>query len=130
LGRAMAPGRSIRIEGFTDLTARVGVALVVDPTLRRNDVEAAVRAALGRQFGRAARNFGEALSRSAVLAAVQGVDAVLAATLPLFILPNKVPLENAGRLLCPAPTMVKGVFQKAGLLSIDPDQVQFAEMQP
>jgi hypothetical protein len=129
LGLAMAPGRTVRIEGFTDLTARLTVAMAVDPALRRSDVEAAVRTALGRQFGRAARNFGEALFRSAVLAAVQGVDGVLAATLPVFALPNGPP-ENAGRLLCPAPAVVGGAFRQAGLLSIDPNQVQFAEMQP
>jgi hypothetical protein len=47
----------------------------------------------------------------------------------MFALPAG-PAESEGRLLCPAPAMVGGVFTKAGLLSIDPAQVQFAEMLP
>ena len=129
LSLVAAPGRSVRIEGFTDLTASVTVALAIDPALRRADVEAAVRTALGKKFGRAARNFGEALHRSAVLAAVQQVEGVLAATLTVFALPGGPP-ESEGRLLCPAPLMSSGVFRQAGLLSLNPGQIQFAEMQP
>lgn len=122
------PGRIIRIEGFDDFTAQVTVAMATDPALRRRDVEAAVRARLGAVFGRAARNFGEALHRSAVLAAVQSVEGVIAATLPIFAVPGGV--ESEGRLLCPAPTMSGGTFIKGGLLSIDPAIVQFVEMLP
>jgi hypothetical protein len=123
------PGRSIRIEGFVDLSAQVTVALLIDRAFRRADVEAAVRAKLGSAFGRAARNFGEALHRSAVLATVQSVDGVIATRLMAFLTPNGLP-ENYGRLLCPAPTMTGEVFSKAGLLSIDPATVQFTEMAP
>ena len=123
------PGRSIRIEGFTDLTAQITLALAIDPSLRRPDIETAVRAKLGAVFGRAARNFGEALPRSAVLAAVQPVAGVVAARLDVFALPGGPP-ESEGRLLCPAPSMSGGTFKQAGLLSIDPASVQFAEMMP
>jgi Baseplate J-like protein len=129
LALVMAPGRSVRIEGFNDSIARLLVALAIDPARRRSDVEAAVRIALGKQFGRAARNFGEALHRSAILAAVQAVDGVVAARLVDFSVPDGPP-ESEGRLLCPAPTMSGGVFTKAGLLSVDPGQIQFVEMQP
>jgi predicted phage baseplate assembly protein len=122
------PGRSIRIEGFCDLTAQITIAMATDPALRRGDVEAAVRAKLGAISGRAARNFGEALHRSAVLSAVQSVDGVIAVTLPVFLLAGSV--ESEGRLLCPAPSMIGGTFKKAGLLSIDPASVQFMEMLP
>jgi hypothetical protein len=127
LTQVAAPGRAIRIEGFSDLTAQVTIALAIDPMLIRSNVEAAVRSVLGQRFGRAARQFGEALHRSAVLAAVQQVDGVVASTLPVFLLVNGPP-ENEGRLLCPPPAMVGDTFVKAGLLSIDADAVQFTEM--
>ena len=43
LATVMPPGRGLRIEGFTDLTANVTIALAIDPAFRRADVEAAVR---------------------------------------------------------------------------------------
>ncbi len=127
LAAVTPPGRSVRIEGFTDLTAQVTIALAIDPAFRRGDLEAAVRAALGKTFGRAARNFGEALHRSAILATVHKVEGVIAARLPVFARTDAgSPPESEGRLLCPGPTPA----DKAGLLSIDPAQIQFTEMQP
>ena len=127
----MPPGRGLRIEGFTDLTANVTIALAIDPAFRRADVEAAVRATLASSFGRAARNFAEALHRSVILATVHKVEGVIAATLQVFVLTAAGrPPESEGRLFCPGPSMVNGLFSKAGLLSIDPAQIQFTEMQP
>jgi predicted phage baseplate assembly protein len=123
------PGRKIRVEGFIDLEAKIGVALALDASFVRADVERAVRAALGRDFGRASRGFGEALARSAVLASVQRVDGVVAARLDTFALPAG-PAEADGRLLCPAPSFDASGFKPAGLLSINPDNVSFTEMQP
>jgi uncharacterized phage protein gp47/JayE len=122
------PGRSIRIEGFTDLTAQVTVALVVDAAFRRADVEAAVRTALGAKFGRAVRSFGRALHKSEVLAALHDVKGVVAGRLAVFQLSGSGQLpDGEGRLLCPGPTPAG---QLAGLLSIDANQVQFTEMLP
>lgn len=129
LKRATPPGRIVRVAGFTDLTAHLKVALAIDPARRRSDVEGAVRAALGEAFSRAARRFGAALHRSQVLAIVQGVEGVLAATLPIFVLPGGPP-ESDGRLLAPAPAIVDGVFTPAGLLAVDPAAIEFGEMQP
>lgn len=126
---ACVPGRKIRIEGFTDLKAQVAIAFAADPALRRADVEAAIRAAVGARFSRAARAFGEALHESAVLAAVQEVEGVVAARIAGFALPNG-PAAVDGRLLCPAPMLVNGVFTPAGLLSIDADTLVFTEMAP
>ena len=61
--------------------------------------------------------------------ALHDVEGVIAARLPVFVLPGGPP-EDEGRLLCPAPAMVGGVFSRAGLLSINADLVQFAEMLP
>lgn len=123
------PGRRIRIEGFVDIKAQVGIAFAADPALRRADVEDAIRAALAERFSRAARGFGEALHVSAVLAAVQEVSGVVAARITNFAVPNGPPAVD-GRLLCPAPTLTNGVFAPAGLLSIDTDALVFTEMAP
>jgi uncharacterized phage protein gp47/JayE len=129
LAEVTVPGRTIRIEGFDDLTAQVTIALASDPALPRASVEAAVRTMLAKRFGRAARRFGEALPRSAVLAALHDVEGVVAARLTVFAIPNGPP-ESEDRLLCPAPTFVNGQFVKAGLLSIHADAVQFGGMLP
>jgi len=126
---ACVPGRKIRIEGFTDLKAQVSIAFAADPALRRGDVETAIRTAVGTRFSRAARAFGEALHESAVLAAVQEVEGVIAARIAGFALPSGLPAVD-GRLLCPAPMLTAGLFTPAGLLSIDPDTLVFAEMAP
>jgi hypothetical protein len=129
LAQVCVPGRSIRIEGFTDLTAQVTVALAVDPAFRRSDVEAAVRTELDTTFSRSARRFGEALHRSAVIAAVQGVDGVIAARLAVFQATGIVDID--GRLLCPVPGFdTNHIFIKAGLLAIDAAAVSFVEMLP
>jgi len=126
---ACVPGRKIRIEGFTDLKAQVSIAFAADPALRRGDVETAIRTAVGTRFSREVRAFGEALHESAVLAAVQEVEGVIAARIAGFALPSGLPAVN-GRLLCPAPMLTAGLFTPAGLLSIDPDTLVFAEMAP
>jgi hypothetical protein len=126
---AGVPGRRVRIEGFTDLMAQVSIAFAADPALRRGDVEAAIRTAVGERFSRSVRAFGEALHESAVLAAVQGVKGVIAARIAAFALPAG-PAAVDGRLLCPAPTIANGQFTPAGLLSIDPNDLIFLEMTP
>lgn len=130
LVKVTVPGRTIRVAGFKDLAAQVTVALAIDPMLRRANVENGVRTTLALRFGRGARRFGEALHRSAVLAAVHDVEGVVAARLTEFVIPDG-PAEDQGRLPCPAPAIDDdGAFVEAGLLSIDADAVKFAEMLP
>ncbi|OLL27489.1 hypothetical protein BTH42_32105 [Burkholderia sp. SRS-W-2-2016] len=123
------PGRSVRIEGFTTLVATIVAALAIASGYRREDVEAKARAVLRDRFAALQRRFGEALHRSAVLAALQSVEGVLAARLDTFALPDG-PAERDGRLLCPIPHIDKGQFVAAGLLVVDADAVQFVEMAP
>ncbi|MBO9713894.1 baseplate J/gp47 family protein [Sphingomonas sp.] len=133
--RALAPpGRRLRLQGFTPMTPVVKIAYAADPALRREDVETAIRAELGKRFGTANRRFAEGLARSAVIAAVQGVSGVTGVMLTQFGLPNGQPLDN-GRLLVPGPSASIGgagvvTFALAGLLSIDPVTVQFEELAP
>jgi len=128
---AAVPGRVIRIEGFDDVPAQVTVRLAVDPTThRRSDVETAVRAALADAFGPARRNFGEALTRSSVMATIQRVPGVLATTVSGFTTSLNEP-EDEGRLFAPVPYLDKsGTFHRAGLIHIAASGISFEEMQP
>lgn len=132
LARVAVPGRVVRIEGFVPIHPLITLALAIDPAFRRQDIEAAVRVRLGQAFGAEARPFARALHRSEVLAAAQGIEGVLAARLPLFALPSGQPADADGRLACPGPALDAntGDFSPAGLLSIDPAQILFAELQP
>lgn len=132
LARVAVPGRAVRIAGFTSIHPLITLAFAHDPSFRRADIEAALRTRLGEAFGAAARPFARALHRSEVLAVAQGVEGVVAAGLAVFALPPGQPLEADGRLACPGPSLdpQTGQFSPAGLLSIDPAQVLFGEMQP
>jgi hypothetical protein len=135
LGQALsayAPaGRPLRVQGFAPLHPALTIAYVRDPAFPREDVEAALRTALGSQFGAPQRRFAEGLPRSAVLAAVQAVPGVIGAMIAAFSL-GGAQADN-GRLLAPAPSALRdpatGVitYGLAGLLSIDPAQISFQE---
>lgn len=130
LANVSVPGRIVRVEGFTDLTANLTIALAIDPTRTRANVESAVRAKLVERFGREARRFGEALHRSAVIAAVHEVDSIIAARLTTFVRSDGAQADAEGRLLCPIPAIVNGMFVKAGLLSVYASGITLAEMTP
>ncbi|MEH0823813.1 MULTISPECIES: baseplate J/gp47 family protein [unclassified Micromonospora] len=132
---AAPPGTHVRIKGFDDLPMSLEISLATDPALRRGDVEAAVRTALARDLGRAARRFGEAVHRSQVLATVQGVPGVVAALLTKFsatdVTTGVEVIEDAeGRLRCPGPRLTDGLFAKAGLLSVSAEAITFTELTP
>jgi predicted phage baseplate assembly protein len=132
LAKVAVPGRAVLIEGFVPIHPTLNMALAIDPSFRRKDIEEAVRKLLGECFGAAARPFARDLHRSEVLEAIQKVEGVIAAALTTFALPAGHPAESEGRLRCPGPNLdqVSGDFVPAGLLSIDPVQIHFAEMQP
>lgn len=125
---AAPPGRLLIIAGFVDIVPTIGIALHVDTkALRRSDVEAAVRARLGAAFSRQVRPFAQALHRSAILAAVQSVEGVMAARITNFAVPGGPP-EQDGRLFAPAPAFVGNQLAEAGLLAVDPAAITFSEM--
>ncbi|MFG2106458.1 baseplate J/gp47 family protein [Micromonospora chersina] len=130
---AAPPGTHVRIEGFVDLPMSLEISLATDPALRRGDVEAAVRTALVRDFGRAARRFGEAVHRSQVLATVQGVPgvvAVLLATLSAKGAKEEAKEDAEGRLPCPGPRLTGAGFEQARLLSVSAEAITFKELKP
>jgi hypothetical protein len=129
LALVSAPRRLVRIEGFDELAAQVGIGLASDAAYRRDDVEAAVKAVLAAAFSREARGFGEALHESEVLAEVQKVEGVIAARIEAFALADGTGAAS-GRLLSPAPKLVAGLFRPAGLLSLAEADISFTEMLP
>ncbi|MEV6055666.1 baseplate J/gp47 family protein [Streptomyces sp. NPDC052107] len=130
---AAPPGTHVRIEGFVDLPMTVALALASDPNLPRPDVEAAVRAALVRDFSKQARPFGTAVHRSQLIATVQNVPGVTAVVLTGFSAPG-VTQDAEGRLPCPAPTLVtdQGTgltrLEPARLLSVAAPDITFSEL--
>ncbi|MFF1867637.1 baseplate J/gp47 family protein [Kitasatospora herbaricolor] len=130
---ASPPGTHVAIAGFVDLPMSVRLALASDPALPRPAVEAAVRAALVRDFGRPARPFGTAVHRSQIIATVQHVPGVVAAVLTALSAPGAT--EDAeGRLPCPAAAMVtdpssgRPRLDPARLLSVAGPDITFTEL--
>lgn len=128
LKSACAPGRSIRIAGFRSVKVTVTIRLAIDPVFRRADIEAQVREALRTRFAPSAIRFARALHRSAVLAAAQGVEGVIAASIASFTRPGA--LETEGRLMADGPVLSGATLLGAELLYIEPSEVQFVEMTP
>ncbi|MFH0522328.1 baseplate J/gp47 family protein [Streptomyces sp. M41] len=131
LAAAAPPGTRLRIAGFVDLPMTLALALASDPDLPRPRVEAAVRAALVRDFGRPARPFGTAVHRSQTTATAQGVPGVRAVLLTRFSAPGVTP-DAQGRLPCPGPVMVTGPgparLEPARLLSVAGADITFTEL--
>jgi len=132
---AVPPGTHVRISGFIDLAMTVGLALASDPDLRRADVEAAVRDALVRDFGKPARPFGTAVHRSQIISTVQNVRGVTAVNLTEFAAPGVTP-DVHGRLPCPGPVLITDPhtrlprLEPARLLSLEPAGITFSELTP
>jgi hypothetical protein len=128
-----APGRSVAVQGFAQVTPILTIAYASDPAFARPDIETAIRAALAATFGRATMAFAQGIAQSQVIACVQGIAGVIGVTLPIFTLPNVAGLDN-GRLLVPGPAAqidpVSGlvIYSPAGLCAIDPAQVRFEDM--
>ena len=127
LAEVAVPGRVFRIAGFVDLAAEIGIAFAADPAILRSDVENSVRRALADRFSRARRQFGQPLTRSEILAAVQNVDGVVAARISAFAVAGGAQ-ETGEQLLSPAPEMKAGGVTLAGLLWVDRDKLTFEEM--
>lgn len=130
---AAPPGTHVRIAGFVDLPMTVALALASDPDLPRPRVEAAVRAALVRDFGRPVRPFGTAVHRSQIIATVQNVPGVTAVVVSGFSAPGVTP-DAEGRLPCPGPVLVSDPatglarLEPARLLSVAAPDITFTEL--
>jgi predicted phage baseplate assembly protein len=129
----------------------VRVELVHDPAYLRDDVVAAVRAALAAAFGPEHRQFATAVSRADVLLVVHDVPGVLACTMPRILRlppgqspppppatapvpadpssPDEVLVALPARSSAPATAEETPVLLPAELLGLAPGAVEIREMQ-
>jgi hypothetical protein len=116
LAKVTAPGRRLRIVGFTPLAVGATVLFAHDPAYVRATVQSALLAALLKTFSATARRFGQPLYASEVIAVAQGVTGVLAAL---------VTFPNGGDVL-PArpPRLENGVLLLADLIAVDANGLQ------
>jgi predicted phage baseplate assembly protein len=105
---------------YVSVTFTVGVTVTADPTLVGTVVLAAVKAALAAQFSFDARNFGQPVFASEVIATVQDVPGVLAMTLDALAPSGSTPGPPAGALSAAAPTLGAQGLIGADLLTVEP----------
>lgn len=127
----------------------VRVELAHDPAYLRDDVEAAVRAALAAAFGAERRPFATAVSRAAVLLVVHDVPGVRSCTMPRILqlpvapppppatatvpgdrsTPDEVLVASPARSTTPADPQDPPVLLPAELLALAPGAVEIGVMQ-
>ncbi len=122
LAKVTIPGRRLKIVGFVENRIGVTVAFAHDPALIRSNVEAAVRAALLARFGAQARDFGQSLYTSELLAVTQGVPGVLAATAMIA--------GGVDPAVAQPPRFAGGTQALSSLVSIGDDTLTLLEMAP
>jgi predicted phage baseplate assembly protein len=95
----------VAIDSFREVTFDVRARLLVDERYETEDVEAAVRAAVEDRFSFERRSFGQPVTRSEVIATMQGVEGVVAAmvdelhpTDDASLLVERIPAETAAVL--------------------------------
>jgi hypothetical protein len=129
------PGHGVRVQGFVPINPDIDLALAIDQSFLRADVELAVCAALANRCGAAQRSFAQGLASSTVLATVHVVPGVLGARLTRFQR-SANQAANLGRLSAAGPSVSLDPITRApkfGLaewLWIDPSRITLTEMQP
>jgi hypothetical protein len=123
----------LRVDSVQPNPFEVGVALLTDPALVRSTVEDAVTAAVRTEFGAGRRSFGQPVTEAEVIAAVQAVPGVLAATLTALHRrggsgTTEVLVARGARF---DPTdQQPDLIEPAELLVVDPDKIVFTVMPP
>lgn len=112
---------------------RLSLRVKADPRLRAVVVLDALAAGLNTAFGFEARNFGQALHLSEVVAvasAVPGVEAVMVDRLYRMLAPDNAPARHASLSAAPASRLPDGRFQGAELLTLAADPFDRLEVMP
>ncbi|MDX1530745.1 MAG: putative baseplate assembly protein, partial [Rhodothermales bacterium] len=117
----------VRIATYAPLLFGVEARVLVDEAHIEADVLAAVEAALAGEFAFEERAFGQAVTASEVLAAMQAVEGVVA--VDLDALGGRDPFAFP-RLLARTARWESSAVQPAELLLIDPDAVTLTPMTP
>lgn len=129
LKEVAAPGQHVRIEGFDDESVTLVAALKLDETQwRRRDVEQAVRLLLTERFGRQQRRFGQPMRESEILAAIHDVPGIIAARIETLKKTGTTTEPDDISASMPRFEPTTGVFQRAGLLTLEDSLISFTEM--
>ena len=129
LKEVAAPGQHVRIEGFDDEPVTLVAALKVNEAQwRRRDVEQAVRLLLTERFGRRQRSFGQPLRESEILAAIHDIPGIIAARIETLKKTGTAAEPDDISASMPRFEPTTGVFQRAGLLTLEDSLISFTEM--
>ena len=129
---ARDPIQSVRIDSYLPLLFRLEARILADSRFIRELVVAAVSEALQIAFSFGARNFGQAVTQSEVLAVIQSVEGVEAADLDKLFFAGKAAILNPN---LPARTahwdesVSPPVLKPAELLTLSEDGITLTEMQ-
>jgi hypothetical protein len=114
----------------TPASFRLAVAVRADPARMRSDVLAAASDRLATTFSFAARDLGQAVAASEVLAVIQAVPGVIAATVTALwkvdpAAPSAIPTTSADLLAAgsPSPGVEIGTIAGAELIVLDPSPI-------
>ena len=110
----------ITLKSYRQRSFSMVAALVIDPDYVTDAVHAAVRTALWHAFSFEAREFGQPVFHSEVIAVIQNVPGVIAATLTSFCYTETTPATLEERLDAQPAALSGGDAVGAELLTIDP----------
>lgn len=130
LSKVTVPGRRPRILGFSPRRAWAQVRFAHDPAYVRTGVATALRAALLASFSATAREFGQSLYASELIAVAQGVTGVLAAVAAVGDGGQWVAQWDAQPVTARPPRIEHGVLALADLVSIDDGSLSLGVMLP
>ena len=120
LRRAGNPHLRLRLESYHPALFRLTAKVHVDPAHQATAVLAAVEAVLRTQFAFAARDFGQPVTLSEVLAVIHAVPGVVGVDLD-HLYRSAAPVALHDRLLAALPCMqADGTLRAAELLTLDP----------
>jgi len=110
----------VALKSYRPRSFAVAAALVTDPAYVTNNVYAAVQAALWSAFSFDTREFGQPVFHSEVIAVIQGVPGVIAATLSSFCYTETTPATLEDWLDAQPAALSGSDAVGAELLTIDP----------
>jgi len=129
IDRARHPDRPVRVSSFQPLQFNVAAKILVDPSFIAADVLATVESAVSEKFSFANRAFGQAVTESELVAAMQVVEGVVALDLDALYFSSDAAKANP-RLPAHAAHWSSNQIMPAELLTINPAGIALSEMTP
>ncbi|HEV7784594.1 MAG TPA: putative baseplate assembly protein, partial [Thermoanaerobaculia bacterium] len=123
LDRLRDPFQALRVESYNHLLFRVRLRVKVDPDFVKETVLARVETALRDAFGFEARDFGQSVSLSEVMAAAQRAEGVVYVDIDSLVADGQpdAMLTQEGRLTAqPARIDGTGTVLRAEILTLSP----------